>query len=74
MSMRVLPRLSNQVSNRTKGATKHTAFLAFGGLFPEVFLLTQIYRLAPSQISKLQSLIPENIGISQADIVSWQQA
>ncbi|KAL4736944.1 hypothetical protein BDV11DRAFT_164242 [Aspergillus similis] len=27
----------------------------------------------PAQISKLQALIPENIGISQADIAAWQQ-
>ncbi|KAL3471922.1 hypothetical protein BJX99DRAFT_13516 [Aspergillus californicus] len=28
----------------------------------------------PSQISRLQNLIPENIDISQADIEAWQQA
>ncbi|RDW76756.1 uncharacterized protein DSM5745_06748 [Aspergillus mulundensis] len=27
-----------------------------------------------SQIAKLQALVPENIGISQADIAAWQQA
>ncbi|KAL6235346.1 hypothetical protein BDW75DRAFT_144078 [Aspergillus navahoensis] len=27
----------------------------------------------PAQISRLQALIPENIGISQADIAAWQQ-
>ncbi|KAA8644061.1 uncharacterized protein ATNIH1004_008258 [Aspergillus tanneri] len=31
-------------------------------------------RPAPSQISKLQSLIPENIDISAADIAAWQRA
>ncbi|KAL4936712.1 hypothetical protein BDV06DRAFT_88421 [Aspergillus oleicola] len=31
-------------------------------------------RESPAQIAKLQSLIAENIGISQADIAAWQQA
>jgi hypothetical protein len=32
------------------------------------------FRKAPTQINKLQSLIPENIDISAADIATWQQA
>ncbi|KAL4759993.1 uncharacterized protein BDW70DRAFT_138534 [Aspergillus foveolatus] len=28
---------------------------------------------SPAQISRLQALVPENIGISQADIAAWQQ-
>ncbi|KAL4955215.1 hypothetical protein BDW69DRAFT_124251 [Aspergillus filifer] len=31
-------------------------------------------RPTPAQTAKLQSLIPENINISQADVVAWQQA
>ncbi|KAL4933288.1 uncharacterized protein BDV17DRAFT_286962 [Aspergillus undulatus] len=31
-------------------------------------------RPTPTQIAKLQSLIPENIDISQADITAWQRA
>ncbi|KAH8427339.1 uncharacterized protein LDX57_005052 [Aspergillus melleus] len=31
-------------------------------------------RPTPSQVSKLQSLVPENIDISAADIAAWQRA
>ncbi|KAB8077230.1 hypothetical protein BDV29DRAFT_199196 [Aspergillus leporis] len=33
-----------------------------------------VQRPTPTQINKLQSLIPENIDISAADIATWQQA
>ncbi|KAL2820896.1 hypothetical protein BDW59DRAFT_164449 [Aspergillus cavernicola] len=55
-----------------------------GGMTTRAFIDTTIIHVhagaaasqnpTPAQVSRLQSLIPENIDISQADITAWQHA